>query len=112
MVIIEFPVWELYFCLFTGMRLIGRKILAEFKEIHPDTEKHLNSWEALVLEAKWSTPNEMKQQLGNAKVLKASNVVFKIKGNDYRLHVKINYKFRIINIVRIGTHKEYDEWRF
>ena len=34
--------------------------------------------------------------------------VFNIKGNQYRLIVRIKFKIRTIYIRFIGTHKEYD----
>ena len=36
-------------------------------------------------------------------------MVFNIKGNDYRLVVKINYAYRMAYIRFIGTHAEYDK---
>jgi mRNA interferase HigB len=35
--------------------------------------------------------------------------VFNIKGNKYRLVVKINYDFQIIWIRFIGTHEQYNK---
>ena len=35
--------------------------------------------------------------------------MFNIKGNDYRLLVKINYPYRVVYIRFVGTHAEYDE---
>ncbi len=35
-------------------------------------------------------------------------MVFNIKGNDYRLVVKINYPYRVVYIRFVGTHAEYD----
>ncbi len=35
-------------------------------------------------------------------------VIFIIKGNNYRLIVKINFHYQMIWIRFIGTHKEYD----
>ena len=36
-------------------------------------------------------------------------MVFNIKGNNYRLIVRINYKYGIEWIRFIGTHAEYDK---
>jgi mRNA interferase HigB len=38
-----------------------------------------------------------------------NRVVFNIKGNNYRLVVKINYDYGLIWIRFIGTHAEYDK---
>ncbi|MFZ2726850.1 MAG: type II toxin-antitoxin system HigB family toxin [Methylococcaceae bacterium] len=37
-----------------------------------------------------------------------NRVVFNIKGNTYRLVVKINYPYRVVYIRFIGTHEQYD----
>jgi len=34
--------------------------------------------------------------------------VFNIKGNDYRLVVKINYPYRVVYVRFVGTHTEYN----
>ena len=36
-------------------------------------------------------------------------MVFNIKGNNYRLIVRINYKYGVVWIRFIGTHAEYDK---
>jgi mRNA-degrading endonuclease HigB of HigAB toxin-antitoxin module len=38
-------------------------------------------------------------------------VVFRIKGNDYRLAARIDVANGIVRIVAVGTHAEYDRWR-
>ena len=42
-------------------------------------------------------------------LLAENRVVFNIKGNSYRLIVKINYEYQMIWIRFIGTHAEYDK---
>jgi mRNA interferase HigB len=37
-----------------------------------------------------------------------NRVVFNIKGNHYRLVVRINYAYRVVYIRFVGTHAEYD----
>jgi mRNA interferase HigB len=36
-----------------------------------------------------------------------NRVVFNIKGNKYRLVVKISYPYRVVYIRFVGTHAEY-----
>ena len=38
-----------------------------------------------------------------------NRVAFNIKGNDYRLVVKINYPYRVVYVRCVGTHAEYDK---
>jgi len=69
----------------------------------------LEAWHEEVLRADWSTPQELKAQFGNASVLQDSRAVFNIKGNDYRLIVKINYPYRMVYVRFVGTHEMYDQ---
>ena len=35
-------------------------------------------------------------------------MVFNIRGNEYRLVVKVNYKYGTAYVCFVGTHDEYD----
>lgn len=50
----------------------------------------------------------MKDKYRNASILRGGRVVFKIKGNEYRLVTKIGYEHRVVYIRCVGTHREYD----
>ncbi|MBC7757962.1 MAG: type II toxin-antitoxin system HigB family toxin, partial [Phormidesmis sp. FL-bin-119] len=45
----------------------------------------------------------------SAGFLQDNRVVFNIKGNKYRLIVRINYDYKMVWIRFIGTHVEYDK---
>ena len=93
------------------MRIIAKRTLREFWErpSRSDSQGQLEAWYDEVLKADWSSPQELKAQFGNASVLQDSRVVFNIKGNDYRLIVKINYPYRMVYVRFVGTHKMYDQ---
>ena len=76
---------------------------------HSDCQQTLKSWFQETSNVEWKNHNELKNDYPNASVLKNNRVVFNIKGNNYRLVIKINYDYQMIWIRFIGTHAEYDK---
>ena len=92
------------------MKLLNKKRLYDFKENHADAQSQIESWEAEVEEAQWSTPHDLKKRYPKASLVKNQHVVFNLCWNKYRLLVQVSYKNGIVLIKKIGTHKEYDNW--
>lgn len=90
------------------MRVIAKSTLKEFWEIHTDCEQQLKSWYQEASQAEWKTPRCIKTEFPTASFLNDNRVVFNIKGNSYRLIVKISYDHQMVWIRFIGTHKKYD----
>jgi mRNA interferase HigB len=91
------------------VRIISRKTLREFWEKHKDCEQQLKSWYKEAEEAYWKSPKDIKKDYPSASILADNRVVFNIKGNTYRLIVKINYDYGMVWIRFAGTHAEYDK---
>ncbi len=91
------------------MRIVAKSTLRVFWERFPQTEEPLLAWYREVEKDDWDDPVKVKEKYRSASIIKGSRVVFNIKGNDYRLVVKINYPYRIIYIRFVGTHAEYDK---
>jgi mRNA interferase HigB len=91
------------------LRIIAKKTLKDFWKVHSDSEQPLKCWYNEVRKSGWRNPNEIKVVYPSASILPANRIVFNIKGNKYRLIVKINYNYQIAWIRFIGTHKEYDK---
>jgi len=91
------------------LRVIAKKILRDFWEVHTDCEQQLKSWFQETSKAEWKSPNEIKNEYPSASILNNNRVVFNIKGNNYRLIVKINFDYQMVWIRFIGTHAEYDK---
>jgi len=90
------------------VRIISKKILREFWDVHKDAEQSLRAWHARTKRANWKSTEDVKNDYRNASFVANNRVIFNIKGGKYRLVVAINYQYQIIYIRFIGTHKEYD----
>lgn len=90
------------------MRVIAKKTLRDFWEQYPSCEQQLKAWYQACLKANWLSPNDIKTEYPTASILTDNRVVFNIKGNQFRLIVKINYEYQMIWIRFVGTHAEYD----
>jgi len=90
------------------MRIIAKSTLRDYWTENKNAEQALLSWYKVTNRAKWSNFNEVKQQFGTCKIIGNDRIVFKIKGNNYRLIVKISFENQLIWIRFIGTHSEYD----
>jgi len=77
--------------------------------MHNDCEQQLKAWFHETSKTIWKNPNDVKKDYPNASILSDSRIVFNIKGNNYRLIVKINYNFQMVWIRFIGTHAQYDK---
>ncbi|GAA4437298.1 type II toxin-antitoxin system HigB family toxin [Ravibacter arvi] len=91
------------------MRVIAKKILREFWEVHADCEQSLKAWYQEAGKATWKNLNELKNDFPAASILNDNRVCFNIKGNNYRLIVKINFYYQMMWIRFVGTHAEYDK---
>lgn len=91
------------------MRIISKRTLRVFWIRHPDAEEPLLAWYREVEKEDWAKPAQVKEKYRSASFLKGNRVVFNIKGNDYRLIVKINYPYRMLYVRFVGTHVEYDK---
>ena len=90
------------------MRIIAKRTLREFWRRHPDAEEPLLAWYREVLQEDWDGPAKVKAKYRSASIVGDNRVVFNIKGNSYRLVVKINYPHRVVYVRFVGTHAEYD----
>ena len=83
-------------------------MIREYTDQHTDVTEQLNTWYITVKQSDWANFNELRDMFGSVDFVGNDLYVFNIKGNQYRLIVRIKFKIRTIYIRFIGTHKEYD----
>lgn len=90
------------------MRIIARRTLKEFWLSHPDSEQPLKAWFHEAKISNWKSFQDIKTQFPTADVRPRNRAIFNIRGNRFRLIVKIHYNTGIIFIRFVGTHSDYD----
>ncbi|MBK6544625.1 MAG: type II toxin-antitoxin system HigB family toxin [Saprospiraceae bacterium] len=91
------------------MRIIARKTLKDFWTKYPDSEQSLKSWYREISANSWRNINDLKKHFPSMGIVSNNRTEFNIKGNNYRLLVRINIEYQLIYIRFIGTHKQYDK---
>lgn len=94
------------------MRILGLPLIEEFKKNHADVRGVLDAWREEVTEATWHTTQDIKKRYPSADFLSENRVIFNIKGNSYRLAVRVRYQGGIVLVEWVGTHAEYDKKKF
>lgn len=91
------------------MRIIAISTLRIFWLKHKSAEQPLKSWVQEAESSIWKNSAELKSKYRNASIISSKRTIFNIKGNDYRLIVDIEYRLKIIFIVWVGTHSQYNK---
>ena len=90
------------------MRVISRKPLREFADIHGDAEGPLQDWYRVAKRSQWTNLMEVRKTYPHADAV-SEFTVFNIGGNKYRLATSIHYRTGRIYIHRVMTHEEYSK---
>jgi mRNA interferase HigB len=90
------------------MRVVGLVHVAHFLKRHPECTTEVQALVAELREAQFTKPDEVRNKYPSAKVLDGRNVVFKIRGNKYRLITTFAYHTRLVVVEGLETHAEYD----
>lgn len=90
------------------MNVVSQRALRDFWEKHPDAEGPLREWYKTCRKAKWQNITEVRQVYPHADAV-GRCTVFNIKGNHYRLIVKIEYFIQTIYVKEVLTHAQYSK---
>lgn len=98
------------------MRVIKRLALRDFWERWPTAQQPLENWYRDTVAAAWKSFPHVKATFGQTDVAKVDSgntvAVFDIGGNKFRLIAKISYEKGKVYVLRVLTHKEYDQGRW
>ena len=94
------------------MHVIKRSKIEEFTKKYPQTKQALLSWLIEAEHARWTCINDIRERYKTADSPTDHHVIFDIKGNQFRLIVRIHYASEktqgTIYVRWFGTHADYD----
>jgi mRNA interferase HigB len=101
------------------MRVISKRRLRGYWELHPDAEEPLQAWWRIVSDrdTRWRHVHDVKATFNGVDGFNLECgvpvVVFNIAGNKYRLVARCFYKYRRVYVKAVLTHKQYDaaKWK-
>jgi mRNA interferase HigB len=93
------------------VHVISRKALKDAVTRHADLEASLDTWFHTAKKAQWKSLTDVRKTYPHADPV-GEYTIFNIKGNAYRLIVKIHYQTGRIFIHDVLAHAEYDKDRW
>jgi mRNA interferase HigB len=90
------------------MQILPAEAVLDYCRRYPEAQQQLLAWHADAAASHWSRPIEVKNRFSSVSILADNRLVFNIKGNRYRLVVKVNYELGIVMIKFFGSHVDYD----
>jgi len=90
------------------MQILPAEAVLDYCQQYPEARQQLLAWHADASASQWKMPVEVKNRFSSVSILPENRLVFNIKGNKYRLVVKVNYEVGIVMVRFFGTHAEYD----
>lgn len=90
------------------MIIFSYNTIKSFADAYPDSRNALNNWYIIFTKADFANFNAVREIFRSVDAVGNDLYVFNIKGNHYRLIVRIHFNVRTVYIKFIGTHKQYD----
>jgi mRNA interferase HigB len=94
------------------MRIIAYGPLRDFGNIHPKMMPVISAWFKIASskETIWNKPQDVVTTLGSGRVdiLKNNRVCINLGGNNARIILKVEYRYKLVFVRWIGLHKDYD----
>ncbi|HZL68011.1 MAG TPA: type II toxin-antitoxin system HigB family toxin [Candidatus Limnocylindrales bacterium] len=89
------------------MHVISKKAWKDAVAADPALEGPVSEWYKVASSASWQNLMDVRKTYSHADFVDPYTV-FNIKGNNYRLVVKIEYRWQLIFVKHLLTHAEYE----
>jgi mRNA interferase HigB len=89
------------------MKVLGRSLLFDFCSKHSECRKWAANWLQDAASSRWQSGHEVVLRYPAAELAALNIIIFKVRGNEYRMEILVAYNVSVITIKWIGTHDQY-----
>ena len=94
-------------------RIISRKRLRDYAARYPHARASLEHWERVTLAGRWETPADVRSTFNDVDAVSVQSgntiYVFNIQRNEHRLVAAIHFNTKVVYVLRLMTHRDYDK---
>jgi mRNA interferase HigB len=94
------------------MVVVGLGSIEPFLQLHPELRQEISELVRDLEAASIATPQDMTKRIPSVKIISGGIVVFKVRGNRFRLTARVAYNTQVVNLLVLEPHSEYDDRRF
>jgi len=90
------------------MDVVGLNHIDAFVKRHPECRQELSELIRELETSSFATPHELSARYPSCKIPDGRTIVFKVRGNKYRLSTKVADNTQKVLILAVETHAEYN----
>jgi len=91
------------------LRIVARNVLDDCVRRHAGARNAFLDWIAGVRGVEWRNPMDVRMGRWNPSIIPGDRVVFRLRGNRYRIIAEIDYRNGLVFVRFAGSHAEYDK---
>lgn len=93
------------------MNVIARRTLLEYAEQYPEAREALLAWHNLARKTDFASFAEVQAVFTAASWVGPEYLIFNIRGNQFRLIVTVDFKYKVMRVKEFMRHADYDDWK-
>jgi mRNA interferase HigB len=93
------------------MHIVSKRVLFEKAERFADAAQAVDHWFSIARHAEWNSLEEIRRDFPATDIV-GPLAIFNVRGNNYRLIVRVSFRKRILWIKEFLTHAEYSKKRW
>jgi mRNA interferase HigB len=94
------------------VRIHNSKAIKQFIAREPKAKAPLKFWQKAITDHDWDNGADLLQTFNSADCVADNKWVFNIGGNNYRLAAMVWFESKVVFVLKVMTHSEYDKEMF